>query len=225
MIACLKCSKDNQDGLKYCEGCGAVLPQMAPTGATSSLDVESETEYVKPDHHFPSEEMLNLAWGLHDFLEEGAEIDPFIEVYETIKERLENYLANIHQESMEFIASDRSENPDDPYPRQVQYLISRASSLAEEGITSVEKFLDALDEDEILPEVGRNGVTRIIQANDHFLLALQMTFTRSVALAELADQRGFDLSDPNSYNGQLPENTTAVPAGAEAPAETEEQGS
>lgn len=198
MITCFKCGQQNQDGSKYCT-CGVLLPQMAPSGSGGgSLDLDEDTEYIKPTEHFPSAEMLALAWALHDFLEEGADIESFLEVYETIKERLENYNQNLHQESLEFIMNDRNIDPDDSYPKQIQYLIVRGSSLAEEGIASVERFLDALDEDRIQAEDGKDGVAKIVQANDHFLLALHMSMTRTEAIAAAAKARGIDLTNPGA---------------------------
>lgn len=200
MIACFKCGHENEDGQKYCASCGALLPQMAPSASqqTGALDVDEDTEYIQPTEHFPSAEMLSLAWALHDFLEEGAEIEPFLEVYEVIKDRFEHYNKNMHQESLEYITNDRNIDPEDPYPKQLQYLIVRASALAEEGIQSVERFLDALDEDRLEPEEGKNGVSKIVQANDHFLLALHMSLTRTQTIAEVAEGRGFDVTDPES---------------------------
>lgn len=198
MIACFKCGHQNQDGQKYC-ACGALLPQMAPSGSGgANLDLDEDTEYIKPTEHFPSAEMLALAWSLHDFLEEGADIEGFLEVYEVIKERLENYNQNLHQESLEFIMNDRNIDPDDSYPKQIQYLIVRGSSLAEEGIASVERFLDALDEDRVQAEDGKDGVAKIVQANDHFLLALHMSLTRTEAIAAAAKARGIDLNNPHA---------------------------
>lgn len=198
MIACFKCGQENDDGAKYCK-CGVLLPQMAPTSHQSgSLDVDEDTEYVKPTEHFPSAEMLNLAWSLHDFLEEGGELDPFLEVYEIIKARFENYNQNLHKESLEFIENDRNIDPSDDYPKQIQYLIVRASALAEEGIAAVERFLDGLDQDKIEADAGKEGVTKLVQANDHFLLALHMSLVRSEAIAEAAKLRGLDLTNPDA---------------------------
>ncbi len=200
MIACFKCGHENEDGQKYCTSCGAVLPQMAPSSSQSpTLDLDEDTEYLQPTEHFPSAEMLSLAWSLHDFLEEGAEIEPFLEVYEVIKDRFENYNKNLHQESLEFITNDRNIDPDDPYPKQIQYLIVRASALADEGIQFVERFLDGLDADKIEAEDGKTGVSKIVQANDHFLLALHMSLTRAQTIAEVAADRGLDVNDPESF--------------------------
>ncbi|MBS2040129.1 hypothetical protein JST97_34395 [bacterium] len=193
MIACFKCGHENPDGQKFCT-CGAMLPQMAPSGsATSSIDLDEDTNYIKPTEHFPSAEMLAMAWALHDFLEEEGELEPFLEVYEGVKERLENYNTNLHQQSLEFIANDRSIDPEDTYPKQVQYLIVRGSQLSEEGITLVEKFLDALDQDRLEGETGKEGVAKIVQANDHFLLALHMSMSRADAIRAAAKANGVDL--------------------------------
>ena len=196
MVACFKCAHENEDGLKYCSQCGAMLPQMAPTADSGRLDFDEDTEYIKPTENFPTTEMLSLAWGLHDFLEEGAELDPFLEIYEAIKERFENYLTNLHAESLEFITNDRNIDPGDPYPKQLQYLVVRAADLAKEGISMVERFLDALEQEQVQGELGKDGVAKIVQANDHFLLALHMSLTRSQTIAEVAQNRGIDLANP-----------------------------
>ncbi len=202
MIACFKCGHENPDGQKFCT-CGALLPQMAPSGSGgSSLDLDEDTDYIKPTEHFPSAEMLAMAWALHDFLEEEGELEPFLEVYDGVKARLENYNKNLHQESLEFITNDRNIDPEDTYPKQIQYLIVRGSQLSEEGIGMVEKFLDALDEDRLEGESGKEGVAKIVQANDHFLLALHMSMTRTEAIRAAAKSRGIDLDNPGAYQEQ-----------------------
>lgn len=194
MIACIKCGQDNDDGVKFCSKCGAMLPQMAPSGqAGGTLDFDEDTEYIKPTEHFPSTEMLNLAWSLHDFLEEGGELEPFLEQYEVIKGRLESYNNNLHQETLEHINNDRNSDPDDPYPKQVQYLVVRGSSLASEGIALVEHFLDQLDEDNLISEDAKSGVAKIVQANDHFLMALHLSLGRTERLMTVAKERGLNL--------------------------------
>jgi hypothetical protein len=196
MVACFKCGHENEDGQKYCAKCGAVLPQMAPVADSGRLDFDEDTEYIKPNENFPTTEMLALAWGLHDFLEEGAELDPFLEVYDTVKDRFDNYLQNLHAESLEFITNDRNIDPGDPYPKQIQYLVVRAADLAKEGIALVERFLDGLEQEQVQGEVGKDGVAKIVQANDHFLMALHMSLTRSQTIAQVAQSRGIDLADP-----------------------------
>jgi hypothetical protein len=176
---------------------------MAPTGsAGSSLDLDEDTDYIKPTEHFPSAEMLAMAWALHDFLEEEGELEPFLEVYDGVKARLENYNKNLHQESLEFITNDRNIDPDDTYPKQIQYLIVRGSQLSEEGIALVERFLDALDEDRLEGETGKEGVAKIVQANDHFLLALHMSMTRTEAIRAAAKARGIDLDNPATVGAE-----------------------
>ena len=195
MIACFKCGHDNPEGQKYCAGCGALLPQMAPTAVTGELDVDEDTEYIRPTEHFPSAEMLNLAWSLHDFLEEGAELEPFLEVYEVIKARFEHYLNNLHQDSLEYIQNDRNIDPSDPYPKQMQYLTVRAATLAQEGIEGTEAFLDALDSGTLQAEQGKAGVSKIVQANDHFLLALHMSMARTQNLQDFALNNGVPIGE------------------------------
>ena len=195
MLACFKCGADNPEGQKYCASCGALLPQMAPTTVTGELDVDEDTEYIRPTEHFPSAEMLNLAWSLHDFLEEGAELEPFLEVYEVIKARFEHYLNNLHQDSLEYIQNDRNIDPSDPYPKQMQYLTVRAATLAQEGIEATEAFLDALDAGSLNPEQGKSGVSKIVQASDHFLLALHMSMARTQNLQDFAINNGLPIGE------------------------------
>jgi len=66
----------------------------------------------------------------------------------------------------------------------------------------VEKFLDALDEDRLEGETGKEGVAKIVQANDHFLLALHMSMTRTEAIRAAAKSRGIDLDNPKAYQDQ-----------------------
>src|ERR1017187_5984643 len=96
MPVCIKCSTDNPASTKYCEKCGAVLPQMAPIGnPATSFDVDENTEYLTPNFHYPADEMLNLAWTANDFLDEGADLEPFLEAYEIVKGK---FGANMHEQ-------------------------------------------------------------------------------------------------------------------------------
>ena len=183
MPSCLKCGFFNGPGAKYCAGCAAVLLQMAPSGVPgSALEVDEGTEYYQPPGHYPAPELLNLSWAAHDFLLGGADLDPFLDCYQVVADRFASYRDGAMQEFLELMANERNLNPSDPYPRQMLYLNNKAVSLFEEGILNVERFLDALDRNQVLPDLLKRGVVSLVGANDHFCYAVQLTEERTLAL-------------------------------------------
>ena len=64
-----------------------------------------------------------------------------------------------------------------------------------EGIEATEAFLDALDAGSLNPEQGKSGVSKIVQANDHFLLALHMSMARTQNLQEFAINNGLPIGE------------------------------
>src|SRR5664279_2416157 len=94
MPACFRCNTENPGSTRFCKSCGAVMPQMAPTGLPdqSSLDVDENTQYLSPTEHYAADELLNLAWAANDFLEEGDDLEPFLEAYELVKNKFVSYI-------------------------------------------------------------------------------------------------------------------------------------
>jgi hypothetical protein len=164
-----------------------VLVQMAPATSTS-FEVDEETEYLEPPGHYPAPELLSLSWAAHDFLEGGTELDPFLDCYQLIVDRFSSYRDNEMQAFLELMASERSLVPEDPYPRQMLYLNNKALGLFEEGVLNVERFLDALDCNEVQPSLLKRGVVSLVSANDHFCYAVHLTELRSEALEQTIER-------------------------------------
>ena len=80
-MLCVQCGTDNPDGTKFCVSCNAVLP-MQPLASSSSMDIAENVEYLVPEAHYQSPVLQQLAWTVHDFIEEEAELEPVIEAYE-----------------------------------------------------------------------------------------------------------------------------------------------
>ena len=226
MPVCIKCSTSNPDATKYCQKCGAILPQMAPTGASvSALDVDEHTQYLSPTCHYPAEELLNMAWAANDFLEEGADLDPFLDAYEIVKKK---FGANMHEclaRLQDLIADDRARNPEEPFPKQVAYLYNKGAGLADEGVASVESFLNALDEDKVLPERLKDGVVKLVMANDHFCFAIALTHLRVDAIKDALRKVGItENEDGELVAGAIPQAPGAAAAVPVAVGAAEEGG-
>lgn len=182
MPSCVKCGTDNTAGQKYCSQCGAVIPQMAPTGdptVRSGLDLDENTEYLTPTSRYSNEELSNMAWAAHDWLVEGAELEPFIESYQVVKQNFLNFQGNELHTMEELLSNERQVYPDDPYPKQMTYLLRKGVQHYEEGIGLVEHYLTALDseagaDDEEL----KRGINRLLDGNDHFCLAMELVQIR-----------------------------------------------
>ena len=89
-MLCVQCGTDNPDGTKFCVSCNAVLP-MQPLASSSSMDIAENVEYLVPEAHYQSPVLQQLAWTVHDFIEEEAELEPVIEAYEAFREIFEGF--------------------------------------------------------------------------------------------------------------------------------------
>lgn len=225
MPFCIKCSTENSAGTKYCSKCGAVLPQMAPTGVpdASGFEVDENTTYITPNFHYPADELLNLAWAANDFLEEGSELDPFLDAYEIVKEKFTQHLETTKAEMQELIADARTRDPNDAHPKQLAYLNNKGTAYLEEGLASVEAFLAALDEDKILTDRLKDGVVKLVMANDHFCLIVALIQVRVNALLETLEASGITQgADGELVAGPIPK-APLRPVAKPAATSTEEE--
>ncbi len=170
---------------------------MAPTGASSSsIDLDEETQYLAPTKHYPSEELLQLAWCANDFLEEEVqELDGFLDAYEHVKHKFESYKTNNMTAFMDLVADDRARAPEDPYPKQLAYLHNKGVGLYEEGIAITERFLDAFDEDKVEAELLKEGVIKLVLANDHFSLAFELVQARIGIISSTLEECGYTVDE------------------------------
>jgi len=165
-----------------------MLPQMAPSGnpqASSNFDLDENTEYLTPQFRYFSEVMHHLSWSAHDFLEEGADLGPFLEAFEEVKQNFHRFVDVDLPQLQESFAWQKSEVPDDQIPRQLAYLNTKGVNYYEEGIAKVEQFLGSLqDEEGANPDLLIDGITRILDGNDHFCLCIEVTHARIKVLEE-----------------------------------------
>lgn len=147
MSTCFKCGTDNEAGLKYCGNCNALLPKQAPTGIPnkSTMDLNESIEYPRPDSHYKSPYLEQLAWAVHDFLEEGAEIEAVVEGFEAYKELFENFQKN-YPELRERSYENRSLMPKDPFPSQFNYYLLQTETFYGRGKENFESYFDQFEE-------------------------------------------------------------------------------
>lgn len=146
MSTCFKCGTENNAGAKYCGSCNALLPKQAPTGIPnkSVMDINEQVEYPRPEAHYKSPFLEHLAWAVHDFLEEGAEIEPVVEGYEAYKELFEQF-----QEQYPSLRERSYEHkqliPGDPFPSQFNYYLVQTETHYAAGKESFEKYFDEFE--------------------------------------------------------------------------------
>ena len=96
---------------------------------------------------------------------------------------------------LDSIADDRAREPEDPYPKQLGYLHTKAVSLYEEGIAIIEAFLDAFENDDFDTEQLKNGVVKMVMANDHFCLAFELVQARITVIQNNLNELGYSIND------------------------------
>ena len=166
-MLCFQCNEDNPEGSKYCTSCNALIPTAAPTGnpASSNLDIEEMVDYPVPESHYQSPLLQNLAWSVHEFIEEEGEFEPIVEIYEAFREVFEGFRTEIPK-LQEMCYAQQSFLEDDPMPSQIKYMVNKAETLFAEGEALFEGFFDKLEEMEVAAEEARSADDDSVKESD-----------------------------------------------------------
>ena len=189
-MLCVQCGTDNPDGTKFCVSCNAVLP-MQPMASSSSMDIAENVEYLVPEAHNQSPVLQQLAWTVHDFIEEEAELEPVIEAYEAFREIFEGFKEEIPK-IRDICLSQQGVLDEDMVPAQLKFLIDRAEELYAEGEQQFEGWLDKLedleeDEDFPDPQALIEGTKKWLSCNDMICMTFDILMGREKDLKELAE--------------------------------------
>ena len=188
-MLCVQCGTDNPEGTKFCVSCNAVLP-MQPLASSSSMDIAENVEYLVPEAHYQSPVLQQLAWTVHDFIEEEAELEPVIEAYEAFREIFEGFKEEIPK-IRDICLSQQGVLDEDMVPAQLKFLIDRAEELYVEGEQQFEGWLDALEdleEDEDFPDPQSliEGTKKWLSCNDMICMTFDILVGREKDLKELS---------------------------------------
>jgi hypothetical protein len=216
-MLCIQCGTDNSEGAKYCVSCNAVMPIPAPTGnpGESELDIEELVEYPIPETHYQSPVLQQLAWSVHEFIEEEGELEPVIEAYEAFREIFDGFKLEIPK-LKEVCYSQQGVLEDDPMPSQIKYMVTQAETLFTEGEDLFEGYLDSLEElneDDPFPEPEPliEGTKKWLQCNDSVCVAFDFMVGRSKAFGELVEEIQEELKDVDLSDLE-PKDEDLVPA-------------
>jgi hypothetical protein len=197
------------------------MPVAAPTGNpdSSNLDIEEMVEYPVPETHYQSPVLQQLAWSVHEFIEEGGELDPMIEAYEAFREIFEGFKQEIPK-IKEICYSQQGVLEDDPMPSQIKYMISNAEKLYFEGEAIFENYLDSLEdmgEDEEFPDPEPlvEGTKKWLQCNDSVCITFDYIVGRTRGLEEYLEAVNIALAEKieaEKQQGQAPDAPPAIPA-------------
>lgn len=216
---CIQCGTDNAEGAKYCVSCNALMPVAAPTGnpGSSNLDIEEMVDYPIPETHYQSPVLQQLAWSVHEFIEEEAEFEPVVEAYEAFREIFDGFKLEIPKLE-EICYSQQGVLEDDPMPSQIKYMVSKASLLFSEGEAIFEKYLDALEtleEDAPFPDPEPlvEGTKKWLACNDSVCIAFDFLVGRTQAFGELMTEiqeelKDVDLSELEAEAHRIPADST-----------------
>ncbi len=178
MPTCVMCGHDNPEGAKYCSNCSAVLPKAAPTGQPKSrLNVGELLDVPKLETHFYSPSLVAMAWSVEALLEGEGTIDEVLEAYEFFVETFENTQAEFPQ-VREIFYQERAAFPDDPFPDQLNYLITKSEECFNKGREAMENFMLAFEEEEGDPEQLCQAVQLLLHANDNLFSCLHILHGR-----------------------------------------------
>ena len=191
---CIQCGTENAQGAKYCASCNAVIPAAAPTGnpAASNLDIEEMVEYPIPETHYQSPILQHLAWTIHEFIEEGAELEPIIDAYEQFREIYQSFKTEVPKLE-DLCYSQQGQLEDDVMPSQIRYMVLQAERLFEEGEKMFEGYWNALDElgpDDDFPDPQTliDATKKWLNCNDSICITYDFLVGRAKAFEELVDE-------------------------------------
>ncbi|MBM3465448.1 MAG: hypothetical protein FJX76_25425 [Armatimonadetes bacterium] len=184
-MICIKCGHSNPDNLNYCEKCNAYIFKMAAGGAASSMmELEEGKEYLVPQRSYPTEYLYNLTCRAYEYIHEEASGDPLLEAYQVVKARLDDLEFNSLPNAIASLQAERAEEPEDDYPRQVTYLLTKGVSLYREGGALFDQFVEN-GENQVLID----AITRMQEGNDNLGLALEMGQAREQLIQEELNRR------------------------------------
>lgn len=181
-MLCVRCGYDNKEGTNYCSKCNAKMLAMAPTGipgSGSAVEMDENTTYLTPQQRFVTEFIFNLSNRAYEYLHLGEPGEPLLEAFEVVKQRVDEFENNAMPDILADLQKQRSEYPEEEYPRQVLYLVNKGVSLYREGIAMFESFVASGDETTLL-----DAVHKMQDANDNVCLAYQMVGLRNKVLEE-----------------------------------------
>ena len=193
-MLCIQCGTDNPEGAKYCVSCNAMIPAAAPTGnpAASNLDIEEMVEYPVPETHYQSPLLQHLAWSVHEFIDEGAELEPIIEAYEAFREIYEGFKAEVPKLN-ELCYAQQGQLEEDVMPSQIRYMVLQAERLYEEGENLFEGYWNSLDElgaedDFPDPQPLVDATKKWLSCNDSICITYDFLAGRFKAFEELSEE-------------------------------------
>lgn len=191
---CIQCGTDNVEGAKYCASCNAVIPAAAPTGnpAASNLDIEEMVEYPIPETHYQSPVLQHLAWTVHEFIEEGAELEPIIDAFESFREIYQTFKEEVPKLE-DLCYSQQGQLEDDVMPSQIRYMVLQAERLYEEGEQIFESYWNALDSlgaEDDFPDAQPliDATKKWLMCNDSICITYDFLVGRAKAFEELTDE-------------------------------------
>lgn len=217
-MLCVQCGTDNPEGSKYCVSCNAVIPMAAPTGnpVQSNLDLDEMVDYPVPETHYQSPVLQHLAWGVHEFIDEGGELDPILEAYDAFREIFEGFAGEIPK-IKEAYYEQQAFFDEDPMPSQIKYSISQAERLYKEGETIFENYFDlleSLDEDEEFPDPQPlvDGTKKWLECNDSVCVTFDMIMGRQQFLDEYLEEVTEILEEKKAEEAAAGGSAPAAPA-------------
>jgi hypothetical protein len=215
-MLCIRCGHDNPDGTNFCTKCNAKMLQMAPSGTPggrSVLELDEHTTYLTPDRRYVTEYMYNLTCRAYEYLHVGESGEPLLEAYQFVKSKIDELEQVGMPEMIAQLQAERSDDPENEYPKQVLYLLNKGITLYREGFGMFDSFVQS-GEDQVLID----SIHKMQDANDNLCLAYQVIGTRNQMLEEELRRREVAARQAAAAGAEVGEEEEEV-APVEAPAE------
>lgn len=163
MLRCILCQEENHRGRRNCQKCNARLPAIAAFGESSStLDLSEALDFQPiPVNRYANDLMYDLSWAAYEFVEEEAEAEPFLETFDEVQERFEEF-ADSYESLRNQLLNAQAQYPDEKGPAQALYLCARGRELYLAGIQKVNECIEHDLVEELL-----EAVRLIMDGSDH----------------------------------------------------------
>lgn len=180
-MLCLHCQSENSHQARYCNGCEAVLPRATGLSpAPPPLGYNDEIEYLHPNHHYETDSTLELH-ELVSALFDG--VDVFEDLDELVHEMSETYQKFDREHTQPFLQSlfeEAGQNPNDPFPHQLSYVLQTGARLFERGRQSLSGFLDSDSED---PDELERALYDLGEGHDYTFFGIELVQQRIEQMA------------------------------------------
>lgn len=175
-MICLQCGASNSDRSRYCAKCQAVLPKLlTQSQVPSSLEFNDKIEYLHPTVHYETDAILELHEVVGDALNGEDVFENLEEIVEALAETYQDFERENIRPFLEALMEEASDNPDDPFPHQLSYVLKTGFQLFEKGRAALQQFISSECDD---PNKLEHALFELGEGHDYIYFGVELVRQR-----------------------------------------------